>query len=221
MQRRTPITSPDGGTQIKTVTTTRTKGMQRQSRSTERRTPIPSGGSQVETTTSKSGTRPNLRKYSPTRAGERAGSVGLLEIEFLGCLGLLVLLLFADLNKSYPDKVMSTMKRGTMICVLFFILALVSGIGRNTARIAEAIGGTVFLAILLTSPVTDVIGNFDKFLRQDWVGTAERGSDVGSTSNVSEGGAGTSGTTGPLQASQGAISRITQIIESLGFGIIK
>ena len=221
VQRRTPIESESGGTQIETVTTTRN----RRQRVTERRTPIASGGSQIETTSEAEGqdnSKRPLRSYSPTRVGDKASGVGLLEAEFLGSLALLILLLFADLNKSYSDKIMSTMKRGTLICILFFILALIAGVGPNAAKIAKGIGGLVFVAILLTSPVTDVIGNFDKFIRQDWVGTTEHGTDVGSSSTTSNtGGGSVGGSSGPLAAAEGAINRITQIINSFGFGIIK
>lgn len=221
VRRTTPIESEDGGTQIETVTTTRN----RRQRTLERRTPIASGGSQYETITDTTGggnaSRP-IRSYSPTKMGAGASSVGLLEAEFLGSLFLLILLLFADLNKSYADKIMSTMKRGTLICILFFILSLVAGVGPNAAKIAKAVGGMVFLAILLTSPVTDMIGNFDKFLRGDWAGSGEHGTDVGSSSSTSDTGSSTTGgTAGPLQAAEGAISRITDIINSFGFGLIK
>src|SRR5215475_11089591 len=126
VQRRTPIDSESGGTQIETVTTTRGQ----RNRTVERRTPISTGGSQVETTSETEGSsnsRKPLRQYSPTRVGDRSAGVGLLEAEFLGSLFLLILLLFADTNKSYADKIMSTMKRGTMLCILFFVLALIAG----------------------------------------------------------------------------------------------
>lgn len=219
--RRTPIESEDGGTQIETVTTTRN----RRQRSVERRTPISTGGSQTETYTESTGQEsPNrsIRSYSPTRMGDKATGVGLLEAEFLGSLFLLIMLLFADLNKSYADKIMSTMKRGTLLCILFFVLSLVSGVGPNAARIAKAIGGMVFLAILLTSPVTDMLGNFDKFLRGDWEASGEHGTDVGSSSSTSDTGSSTTGgTAGPLQAAEGAIARINDILNSFGFGLIK
>lgn len=221
--RRTPIESEDGGTQTETVTTTNRR---RQTR-TERRTPIPTGGSQTEVITSDTGQQsagnrrgglPNpVRSATKTSAG-----VGLLEAEFLGSLLLLIMLLFADTSKSYADKVMSTMKRGTFVALLFFILALMAGVGPNAAKIAKAIGALIFITIILTSPVTTVIGAFDTFAKQDWTSTNEHGTDVGSTSNTSDtGGSVTGGTAGPLQAASGAVQRITQIIESFGFGIIK
>jgi len=219
--RRTPIDSPDGGTQIETVSTT-SRGT---SRRVERRTPISTGGSQFEVTqedTPASDPRQgrSIKSFSPTRAGDKAGGVALLEAEFIGCLFLLVLLLFADTSKSYGDKIMSTLKRGTLISILFFILALVSGIGPNANKIAKAIGGLVFVAILLTSPVTAMVGNFDKFLKQDWVGTGEHGTDVGSSS-TSPPASSTGSGGGPLQAAEGAIERLNQLMNTFGLGLIK
>lgn len=216
VRRTTPIESDDGGTQIETVTTTNTG----RNRTVERRTPISTGGSQVESySESDNGQRSNsggsLRRYSPTTVGRNAGGVGLLEAEFLAAMMLLILLLFADTNKSYADKIMQTMKRGTMIALLFFILALMSGIGPNVARVSKAIGGLVVVAILLTSPMTDVLGNLDKFFKADWTSTGEHGTDVGQTSDQSGGGS------GALHAAEGAVNRITEIINSFGFGFIK
>jgi hypothetical protein len=213
--RRTPIESEDGGTQIETVTTTR-KG---RNRTVERRTPIASGGTQseVQTENVSARQRPSIGQLKPTTAGERVAGVGLLEAEFLIAIFLQILLLFADTNKSYADKIMQTMKRGTMISLLFFILALMAGIGGNSARIAKAIGALVIAAIFLTSPMTDVLGSLDTFFKADWAGTTEHGTDVGATSTPDK-----SGTTGQgLHAAEGAVNRITQIIESFGFGIIK
>ena len=216
--RRTPIESDDGGTQIETVTTTRAG----RNRRTEQRTPIATGGTQtsVETENTPTRQRPNVGALKPTTAGERVAGVGLLEAEFLIAIFLQILLLFADTNKSYADKVMQTMKRGTMISLLFFILALMAGIGGNSARIAKAIGALVIAAILLTSPMTSVLGNLDTFFKADWSGTNEHGNDVGAADQ--SGGSSSSGTSsGSLGAAEGAVNRITQIIESLGFGLIK
>jgi hypothetical protein len=117
---------------------------------------------------------------------------------------------------------MQTMKRGTMISLLFFVLALMAGIGPNIARVSKAIGGLTVVAILLTSPMTDVIGNLDKFFKADWASTGEHGTDVGSTSDSgSSDSGGSGGASGALHAAEGAISRITEIINSFGFGIIK
>jgi hypothetical protein len=154
--------------------------------------------------------------------GDKASGVGLLEAEFLGSLLLLILLLFADTDKSYADKIMSTMKRGTMICILFFVLALIAGIGPSSAKISKAIGAMVFVAILVTSPVLNMFGNLDKFFKADWTATGEHGTDVGATSSTSDSGSpATGGSAGFLHNAEGALSRINQIMQSFGFGIIK
>lgn len=218
VRRTTPIDSDDGGTQIETVTTTRSG----RNRTVERRTPIASGGSQVETTSeSNDGQRNNsgrnLRRYSPPSVGKSASGVGLLEAEFIASLLLLILLLFADTNKSYADKIMSTMKRGTLISLLFFILALMAGIGPGMSKVSKAIGAMVFVGIVVSSPILDVFSNLDKFFKADWSGTNEHGTDVGQTSTPDK-----SGTTGQaLHAAEGAVNRITEIINSFGFGLIK
>jgi hypothetical protein len=213
--RRTPINSDDGGTQIETVTRTR----QGQRKTVERRTPIPAGGSQISTETEETPARnrPNVKAYSPVRAGEKAAGVGLLEAEFIGSLLLLVILLFADTNKSYADKIMSIMKRGTLISLLFFILALMSGIGPSMSKVSKAIGAMVFVGILVSSPVLNIFSDLDKFFKADWSSTGEHGTDVGQTSTPSSPG----GVSGALHAAEGAVNRITQIINSFGFGIIK
>src|SRR5271156_2412258 len=90
--RREPINNPDGGTQITTTTTT-PKGSQRR---VERRTPIPTGGSQTDVQTDSTAAS-SRRGFSPPKPLGKIASVGLLEAEFLGCLFLLVLFLFADL----------------------------------------------------------------------------------------------------------------------------
>lgn len=213
--RRTPIESESGGTQTETVT--RTRG--RQQRTVQRRTPVSTGGTETTTETEDTGTRrrPNVAVYSPTRAGDKAAGVGLLEAEFIASLLLLIILLFADTNKSYADKIMSTMKRGTLISLLFFILALMAGIGPSSAKISKAIGAMVFVGIFVTSPVLNIFSDLDKFFKSDWTSTGEHGTDVGQTSTPDK----QSGGSGALHAAEGAVSRITQIIQSFGFGIIK
>jgi hypothetical protein len=214
--RRTPIDSDNGGTQVETVTRTR----QSQHRTVERRTPISTGGTEISTETEETPARrrSDTGIQSPVRTGEKAAGVGLLEAEFIGSLLLLVILLFADTNKSYADKIMSTMKRGTLISLLFFILALMSGIGPSMSKVSKAIGAMVFIGILVSSPVLNIFSDLDTFFKADWSSTGEHGTDVGQTSTPS---ASTGGASGALHAAEGAVNRITQIIQSFGFGIIK
>ena len=167
----------------------------------------------------------NLRQYGPTEVGGNAtASVGLLEAEFLGALLLLVMLMFANTDASYGDKIMSIMKRGTLVCFFFFILALIAGIGANAAKLAKALGALVFVTILLTTPVDNMITLFDKFVKADWVGSTEHGNDVGSAdTGTAQGGSSASSNagSGALGAATGAIERITQIMQQFGFGLIK
>lgn len=122
--------------------------------------------------------------YNPaTLGGNAAGGVGLLEAEFLAALGLLILLMFSS-SASYTDKIMSVMKRGTLLCALFFILALVASIGPNTAKGAKAFGALIIVAILVTSPVNTVLVDIDALIKNDWAGTAETGG-TGSGNNGS------------------------------------
>jgi hypothetical protein len=142
----------------------------------------------------------SIRDYSPTRVADKStSSVGTLEAEFVICLGLLVLLMFANSTSSYGEKVMSIMKRGTLVCLLFFLLAIISGIGPNAERIAKAFGALVIVAILLTSPVNTVIADVDALIKNDWVGSSETGNDVAPSSD-----SGTSASTS--DATQNAIN---------------
>jgi hypothetical protein len=151
----------------------------------------------------------DFREYGPTRVADKSTSgVGLLEAEFFGSIFLLILLVFADNKVSYGDKIMSLMKRGTLTMFLFFILALISGVGPNASKIAKALGGLVFFGILVTAPVNTMLTEMQTFIRADWVGTGEHGSDVGSadigTQSNTQGGA--------LGQAGGAIQRIIAII---------
>lgn len=147
----------------------------RQSRGTTRRTTTRTQVSPTETVTvvespesrQNRRTRP-LRSYGPTEQGEKVGgSVGLLEAEFFGIIFLLILQLFVG-KASYGEKMLSFMKRGTLATILFFILAMVASAGDNAAKISKAIGALVFVAILLTSPGSDVINALDSFFKADW-----------------------------------------------------
>jgi hypothetical protein len=178
VQRRTPLSGEMGGTQTETVTY---------------ETPLDtaSGG--------RIGNRP-LRSYNPAIAGRESGSnIGLLEAEFLLALGLLILLMFANSSASYGDRIMSLMKRGTLTCLLFFFLALISTIGPNAEKMAKAFGGLVIVAILVTSPVGTVATDVDNIIKYDWAGTAETGNDTAASAD--------SGTqTGTSPAAENAVS---------------
>ena len=147
------------------------------------------------TSAASKGGGPGIRQYNPANAGSQAtGNVGMLEGEFVLCLGLLVLLMFANSTSSYGEKVMSVMKRGTLVCLLFFLLAIISGIGPNAEKIAKAFGALIIVAILITTPVSAVITDVDNIIKNDWVGSGETGNDTAASADAGTGG-GTSSAT--------------------------
>lgn len=114
--------------------------------------------------------------YSPTRLADKStANVGLLEAEFILALVLLIMIMFANSTASYSDRIMSLMKRGTLTCVLFFILALVSSVGPTAAKFSKAFGALVVLAILVTAPVGTALTDVDNLIKNDWIGTGETG----------------------------------------------
>jgi len=175
------------------------------------RSPTPEGGSRTVTThyaaPATSGQRsqqtPGIRKYNPANAGESvSGSTGMLEGEFLLCLGLLVLLMFANTTSSYGEKVMSVMKRGTLVCLLFFLLAIISNIGPNAEKVAKAFGAMIIVAILITTPVGTVVTDVDNLIKNDWVGSPETGGDTAASADAGTGG-------GTSSATQNAVNNAT------------
>jgi hypothetical protein len=128
----------------------------------------------------------SLRDFNPAKAGESAGgSVGMLEAEFIIAIGLLILLAFSDNSSAYGTKIMSLMKRGSLTCLLFFILAIVSEAGPNAAKIVKAFGALMIVAIVVTSPVNTVVKNIDALIKNDWVGSDEHGNDTSADSGTS------------------------------------
>jgi hypothetical protein len=135
----------------------------------------------------------NIRDYSPTRVADKStAGVGLLEAEFLASITLLMLMMFANTSESYSNKIMSVMKRGTLTCLLFFILAMVAAIGPNAAKFSKAFGALTVIAILLTSPTTQVLSDLDNIIKNDWVGTSETEGGTNPASSDSGTGSGTS-----------------------------
>jgi hypothetical protein len=160
--------------------------------------------------------------YNPATVGANASSgVGLLEAEFILGFGLLVLLMFSNTNATTSARIMSTMKRGTLVCLLFFFLALIAGIGPNASKFAKAFGALVIVAILVTSPVyvppktaggaaTGLLPDIDNIIKNDWVPTGETGTD---TAAISSADAGTSsGTSG---AAKSIASGLTGELEAI------
>jgi hypothetical protein len=85
----------------------------------------------------------------------------------------IILALFSDTQSAYLDKISSLMKRGTLIAILFFVLAMISATGDNAAKVAKAIGGLVFAATLLNTNADKLVVMMDAFFKADWTGTDE------------------------------------------------
>lgn len=130
------------------------------------------------------------RSYNPATMGSSAGSgIGGLEAEFLLAIVLLILLMFANSQAGYADRIMSFIKRGSLTCLLFFVLALIASTGPGAAKIAKAFGALIIVAILVTSPMNTVFTDVDNLIKNDWVGTnesaggtADSGTQSGTTS---------------------------------------
>lgn len=151
---------------------------------------------------------------NPVSAGtDIADGVGLLEAEFLAALGLLVLLMFSS-DADLVDKMMSVMKRGTLVCAVFFILAIVSSIGHRTAMAAKAMGALVIVAILVKSDMGTVITDLDNIVKNDWIGTpATPASASGSADKAT---ASTGGSGGSFSAAERAALASIGDADSLG-----
>lgn len=198
VQKRTPLSGEMGGTQTETVT------YEDRPSTTNRRNTRSAG---------------SLRPLNPAKMGESSvGGIGALEAEFLVAITLLVMLMFANSGASYSDRIMSLMKRGTLTCILFFLLALIASSGPNAAKLSKAFGALIIVAILLTSPVNTVISDVDKLIKNDWVGSNETGNDT--TQSSSDTGT-QSGTTNPSpgivqQIIDGTINGLKNIIPGMG-----
>lgn len=178
---RTNSTTPDGSN----VSTSTTYGGQRRSRKS---------------------TAAKLSAYNPATAGTNASGVGTLEAEFLVALALLILLMFSS-DAAYSDKIMSTMKRGTLVCILFFVLALVAGAGPNAAKGAKAFGALTIVGILLTSPVSTIFNDLDNLIKNDWKGSSETEGGGSAASADTGTNTGTSGVAGDaISGAQSAVS---------------
>lgn len=137
-------------------------------RTTSSRSPSRRGGG--------SGGSAPSRIYRPTETGKSAGnSVGALEAEFIGAIALLFLTLFTDTTSSYSDKMLAVMKRGTLIALTFFILALMSAQGPNAARFAKAFGALLDVGILLSVASTEMLGEIDGFFKGTWTSADSSG----------------------------------------------
>lgn len=189
-------------------------GVRNASQSRSAATPARGGGSSTRRTTSNaskslgnSQSRTAKRSMpNPVGAGNSLSSgtsgVGLLEAEFLIAGLLLVMLLFANTDNSLADKIMSTMKRGTLVCAVFFFLAIIAGVGPHAAKFSKAFGALIIVAIVITAPVGTVLTDVDNIVKNDWVGTTEHGDDTSADLATA------SSTTNPTSS---AVPTLTQI----------
>lgn len=114
--------------------------------------------------------------YLPTRAADKASSgIGALEAEYVGGLLLIFLTVFTDTGTSYSDKMLSVMKRGTLLSILFFIMALVAGLGNNASRAMKAFGALIDVGILISVVAVDpatgqsqFLSEIQNFIKGDW-----------------------------------------------------
>lgn len=165
------------------------------------------------------------RAFAPSRGGGALGrkrrdidvnvpeGIGLLMAEFFVAMGLLILLFFASGNASLPNRIMTTIKRGTLTCAVFFILALVSGVNPTAAKIAKAIGALVVVALLMSAPIygTDSSGNpsgvlvdVDELIKNDWAPSASHEATSTSASGTT--------TSGGPQTPAASLSQLAQDI---------
>jgi hypothetical protein len=128
-------------------------------------------------------TENRARNFSRDVAGPKGGSVGALEAEFIIAIAVLFLIFLSDTD-DYTTKIMSFMKRGTLTCLLFFILAIISSSGEKTARVAKVFGALVIVALLLKSPTTTILGNIDNLIKNDWTGSDESGTNFSADQNA-------------------------------------
>jgi hypothetical protein len=146
-----------------------------------------------------------IRDYGPTRVADNATSgVGLLEAEYFLIVFLLILELFVG-SDSYADKMISTMKRGTLVTLLFFILAMVASVGPNASKISKGIGGLVVVGILLSSPGNNIITALDNFVKADWQGSTGASADTGTQQS----------TGGAISQAEGAASNSANTITEI------
>jgi hypothetical protein len=105
------------------------------------------------------------------------------------------------------DKMMSTLKRGTLTCAVFFILAIVAGIGPNAAKASKAFGALVIVAILIQSDMSTVLTDIDGIIKNDWIGTTPTNNANGDSGDSGTGTKGTAGSDalGILEKGVGAL----------------
>lgn len=157
--------------------------------------------------------------YAPTDIGRGMGanktdsSIGVLEAEFFAAMVLIALTIFTDTKASsdYASVMLAAMKRGTMIIVLFFLLAILSAAGPNAGRAAKAFGALVIVGLILAQAENGLFSMLDNFFKADWSsggtsgtsdnpgsGPSSANAPTGQQKNVNTTGIGATGSNGSL-----------------------
>lgn len=157
----------------------------------------------------------NVVKNLPTERGEKAsGAVGALTAEFIGGIALLFLTLFTDTTSSYSDKMLAIMKRGTLLALSFFLLALIGGMGPNAARVAKAFGLLIDAGLILSISSDTMLSEIDKFIQGSWTS----GTSSSASAQAGSGSLGTSASAAGGDVAQGIAaageSNQSQVISS-------
>lgn len=167
----------------------------------------------------------NVVKNLPTERGEKAsGAVGALTAEFIGGIALLFLTLFTDTTSSYSDKMLAIMKRGTLLAISFFLLALIGGQGPNAARVAKAFGLLIDAGLILSISSDEMLSEIDKFIQGSWKSgtsssaSAQAGSGSLGTSPSAAGGDVIQGVKSAAESNQSAVIKAAEAFANTGVG---
>lgn len=168
----------------------------------------------------------NVVKNLPTERGEKAsGAVGALTAEFIGGIALLFLTLFTDTTSSYSDKMLAIMKRGTLLAISFFLLALIGGQGPNAARVAKAFGLLIDAGLILSISSDEMLSEIDKFIQGSWKSggsSSSAGAQAGSgslgTSPSAAGGDVIQGVKSAAESNQSAVIKAAEAFANTGVG---
>lgn len=170
---------------------------------------------------------PGPSLQSPIAAGKSAGSIGTLEAEFFGAMILTALTIFTDPKASsdYPSVMLAAMKRGTMIIISFFLLALLSAAGNNAAKFAKAFGALILVGLILAQAENGLFSKLDEFFKSNWTsgGSGSAGSSSGNAQAGTQQAAPGSGAIGTIiqgaQAAEGSTNPITGAVGNIGAGL--
>jgi len=153
------------------------------------------------------GALPRVRLPDPVGTGRTVGGIGTLEAEFFGAMVLVGLTIFTDPKASsdYPSVMLAAMKRGTMLILAFFLLALLSAAGNNAARFAKAFGALIIVGLILAQAENGLFSELDKFFQADWTsgGTESSSGAQSGQQNTAPGSGAASGLKGAISTALG------------------